>query len=735
MAFGGSIGMHVGIRLNPQLVSEPIAPTNTALPAITGVPEVGETLTATSGAWSGRPAEYAYQWYADGVEIEDETDPTLLILEGMVGAIITVGATATNAAGVSDEALSDYFGPIAVAGAVLSLRFEETDDTLLADMGYRTLDSGWKVTSNKARPTAAGTSPMRCTDVTPMGCAGDFEIDIVCAPGGSAFVGLEVFAGKKCIRGYINNHILTVAEIDLSNYPVGTPTQTTINTLTLTTSAPDNHSNVTDYLYKFSRVGDTITFTHVLTGKSASGTTTMPKGGDLALFSNNTLSSITSVDVYSLDGVLNADVGGGLFVNKVTQLVKLRDPDAIDAADVLGNGLPAIIVGRSTNGNGLTAGLDVVFYTAPRTSYKVTIDQNSDASTTDRFTKIEGACWRQINGDWYIFVSDQTAPAQWLYGPVTAEGATTDRLQLGTYKRAQDCLAMDIADENGVVWPCIVVAHEGESGGATPVTNLIAAGGIVGYRYTGGDVLDAGSWSAFTILRHRGACHFTKTARELIDYHTPDEARDLVFGARVNSSNQNGVSGVYYARKPASNVDPFTNEWVGGVAGNGQSGEIYIPADPLLEILNPDMGDFSGDGNDRDVAFCEFLQWPVGFGSPTGIPAEPKYVRYSNASVVSMGEVSASGSTDQRLWNVWRQPRFSHTGIDRVGIAVGYQSLYSGNSADGTAWTWAPFFPFNITHPTEKSNIPTWEWPDGTVHQFHADSSGRDVLEAIYSDV
>lgn len=91
------------------------APTNTVLPVISGGTEVGDTLTATTGTWTGSPTDYDYQWYDDAL-IADADEATYELLSAQVGKLITVQVTATNASG-SAEAMSDPVGPVtAVAG-------------------------------------------------------------------------------------------------------------------------------------------------------------------------------------------------------------------------------------------------------------------------------------------------------------------------------------------------------------------------------------------------------------------------------------------------------------------------------------------------------------------------------------------------------------------------------------------------------------------------------------------
>jgi hypothetical protein len=89
------------------------APTNTVLPAISGLQQVGETLTAYPGAWTGAPA-FAYQWENAAVSIGGATSDTYVLQAGDAGDAITVTVTATNTAGTA-SATSGPTGPIEAA--------------------------------------------------------------------------------------------------------------------------------------------------------------------------------------------------------------------------------------------------------------------------------------------------------------------------------------------------------------------------------------------------------------------------------------------------------------------------------------------------------------------------------------------------------------------------------------------------------------------------------------------
>jgi hypothetical protein len=79
------------------------APKSTAKPVISGVPQQGQTLSATTGTWTGAPASFAYQWKrcAGGqcVAIPGATASTYVLSAAEVGTRARVRVTASNDGG------------------------------------------------------------------------------------------------------------------------------------------------------------------------------------------------------------------------------------------------------------------------------------------------------------------------------------------------------------------------------------------------------------------------------------------------------------------------------------------------------------------------------------------------------------------------------------------------------------------------------------------------------------
>jgi Phosphoesterase family/Concanavalin A-like lectin/glucanases superfamily len=90
------------------VTAAPAAPSNTSLPTIAGIAQVGQTLTASQGAWSGTlPISFSYQWRrcdssgASCVDIVPAAAQTYTLTAAEAGATVRVVVTASNSAGAS----------------------------------------------------------------------------------------------------------------------------------------------------------------------------------------------------------------------------------------------------------------------------------------------------------------------------------------------------------------------------------------------------------------------------------------------------------------------------------------------------------------------------------------------------------------------------------------------------------------------------------------------------------
>jgi hypothetical protein len=118
-------------------------PRNTAAPTISGTAQVGQTLTASSGTWSGaRPFTFSYQWRrcdATGgncSDISGATSKTYVLTAADQGTTLRVRVRATNARGSS----SATSAPTAVvtkaeapAGATVSINDVSLPNRLIID--------------------------------------------------------------------------------------------------------------------------------------------------------------------------------------------------------------------------------------------------------------------------------------------------------------------------------------------------------------------------------------------------------------------------------------------------------------------------------------------------------------------------------------------------------------------------------------------------------------------------
>lgn len=73
-------------------------PVNSVAPALSGTAQEGQTLTCSTGTWSGSPT-YTYQWKRDGNNITSATNSTYTLVTADVGTSIKCTVTATNFTG------------------------------------------------------------------------------------------------------------------------------------------------------------------------------------------------------------------------------------------------------------------------------------------------------------------------------------------------------------------------------------------------------------------------------------------------------------------------------------------------------------------------------------------------------------------------------------------------------------------------------------------------------------
>ncbi|MEV7808176.1 peptidoglycan recognition family protein [Microbispora sp. NPDC088329] len=75
--------------------ARPTTVTNTAPPAVRGVPKAGRTLSASPGAWTPSPTRIRYQWLRDGAEVGGATGRTYHVSSRDRGARLSVRVTAS----------------------------------------------------------------------------------------------------------------------------------------------------------------------------------------------------------------------------------------------------------------------------------------------------------------------------------------------------------------------------------------------------------------------------------------------------------------------------------------------------------------------------------------------------------------------------------------------------------------------------------------------------------------
>src|SRR4051794_3447056 len=147
----------IGIAVPIEQASAATAPTNTALPVVTGTPSVGQLLTTTAGTWTGSPAPtLTYQWQRCVVggscsNISTATKTTYTLTNTDSGNQIRSRVIAKNSAG-SKTAFSKRTA--AVTGATAPV------NTAAPGVSGAAVDGG---SLNSTTGTWSGTAPITYT--------------------------------------------------------------------------------------------------------------------------------------------------------------------------------------------------------------------------------------------------------------------------------------------------------------------------------------------------------------------------------------------------------------------------------------------------------------------------------------------------------------------------------------------------------------------------------------------
>jgi len=104
--------------LGPVAAAAPSAPVCTVPPVVSGTATVGQTLTRTTGTWTGSPT-FTTVWQRNGVPIPGATASTYVLVLADAGALVGAVVTGTNISGSASSA-SNTVGPVALAGSKLA---------------------------------------------------------------------------------------------------------------------------------------------------------------------------------------------------------------------------------------------------------------------------------------------------------------------------------------------------------------------------------------------------------------------------------------------------------------------------------------------------------------------------------------------------------------------------------------------------------------------------------------
>lgn len=272
-----SLGSYLGAKW--AVSGFPLSPANSAVPVITGTPRTGDTLSASTGSWTGTPTSNAYQWQrsltsgGSLIDIANATNPTYVVSEFDVGYFIKVSVSATNGNGTSSAASSvETTAVVDIAPANTAVPIitgtARTGATLTATTGSWTSAPTSYTYQWKRANTAGGSYTDIASGVNSTYVLTDSDI--------GKYIKVAVIAINTAASSTAALSVATSVVVDLADSIVPTAT-TPVSTATGFTFTISNYS--TSYTYALtttkgsvSRSSDDVTVTGLSAGESATVT-------------------------------------------------------------------------------------------------------------------------------------------------------------------------------------------------------------------------------------------------------------------------------------------------------------------------------------------------------------------------------------------------------------------------------------------------------------------------------
>src|SRR5437764_6915523 len=106
-----------GVAIPPPPAGVPV---NSAPPAISGTPSVGDPLACSNGSWTNNPTGFAFRWNRDGTAIPGATGATYVVQAADRGHDLTCTVTASNSSGPGSPSTSGRVPVAAVPRCTLT---------------------------------------------------------------------------------------------------------------------------------------------------------------------------------------------------------------------------------------------------------------------------------------------------------------------------------------------------------------------------------------------------------------------------------------------------------------------------------------------------------------------------------------------------------------------------------------------------------------------------------------